>query len=170
MIGYIRLPNGVILQTVDGVIDTIYTGAAGAIDYYVPKFTAIDISESGISGNITTNGTDDVIANDCILLTSINAPLARYVNGGYCTLLTEINAPLANQITAINSSLTAKTIGDILHSAYVANKHYVYFNFISGSNANATAINAYLLATYGVTFTTVKNALVALGGTILNNA
>ena len=56
-IGYIRLPNGVILQTVAGVINTIYTGVGGGVTYYVPKdATLVDISLSGVSGQSIYDG------------------------------------------------------------------------------------------------------------------
>ena len=62
-IGYIRLPNGVILQTVSGVINTIYTGIAGRINYYVPKIITTDINISSASnyGDAIYNGSSSII-------------------------------------------------------------------------------------------------------------
>ena len=135
-IGYIRLPSGVILQTVAGVINTIYTGVGGGVTYYVPKdATLVDISLSGVSGQSIYNGG--------LELKTINAS---------------------------NCAFTAKSIGDILYAAYVANRANVNFNFIGGTNAGYGAVGVYTSATYGKTSFELINLLVTVdGGTVQIN-
>lgn len=168
--GYIKLPNGSILTTVAGVIDTTYTGLGGAITYYVPKIASIvDIGNSDLSGAITYNGVNifECWSFNVGRLKSVIASSAIVI---YChgdTTLTNLVANNAVHIDATGSALTAKSIGDILYAAYVDNRLNVTFEFIGGTNAIETAVNAYLLSTYGVSFDTVGNLLITNGGTIL---
>ena len=77
-IGYIRLPNGVILQTVAGVINTIYTGVAGGITYYVPKTTSyVDIQSSSIQGHLIYSGSSTIYSILNFNLLSLSAEKAR---------------------------------------------------------------------------------------------
>ena len=169
--GWVEFPDGTMQVTLSGVINTTYTGATGEIKYFVPKNNTggITISNSSISGAIVYNGTNNVNASGNVLLTSIKAENSPelYVFGN--TVMAYLIAGSASLVSASNCALTAKSIGDILFAAYVANRQNVNFNFSGGTNAASGVINTYLLATYGVTFATVYAAL-DVTGTILYNS
>lgn len=171
-VGYVRLPNGGILTTVAGVIDTTYSGVGGAITYYVPKTSVVLIATvSGLSGNIVYNGASDLYVFDNFGLTSLVANETGYVNTANNTDQTSIIANKAVEVIATNNALTAKSIGDILYAAYIDNREDVVYDFSGGTNADDTAIEAYLNATYGIaSILTIIDALNALGGTITYNS
>lgn len=174
-IGYIRLPNGVILQTVSGVINTIYTGVGGRITYYMPKNTAeVIISSSGVSGNISTNFTTKIFIGDCQWLVSIKAnEIEDRVYVVSCSNLAILEATKAIHIDAAGCALTAKSIGDILYAAYADNRANVNFDFSGGTNAANGLIEEYWLYTYAApTNVELSDVLVSLtgnGGTIQLN-
>lgn len=166
--GYIKLPNGSILTTVAGVINTTYTGVGGAITYYMPKTTeAVVIADSGITGYITHTGNSQFYAGGNTNLVSLRAEDSPLISCGGSTYLTTLIDNSATTISAVNCALTAKSIGDILYSAYADSRDSVNFNFSGGANALQSAVDAYLQATYSLTFDTIGNALIASGGTIL---
>lgn len=116
--GYIKLPNGTILTTVAGVINTTYTGVAGSITYYVPKVltTYVYAGDSGLSGNIVYNGDNQIslqtnlitslIANDSHilyaptngLLESVKADNAVTITLSACVKINNLNFPLGDAI------------------------------------------------------------------------
>ena len=167
-IGYIRLPNGDILQTVAGVINTIYTGIAGGINYYVPKNTSVvNVSESGLTGDLVYNGLSEIhaIAVNITKLTSNESTIVQsYGNSA----LTVIEANKAVTLIASGCALTAKSIGDILYAAYADNRANVNFDFSGGMNAAYSAIDDYLVNTYSVDIDTVVTALDVTGTIQLN--
>ena len=170
-IGYIRLPNGDILQTVAGIINTIYTGIAGGINYYVPKTTAeIDISSSGVRGNIVYNGLSEihVIAVPITKLTSNESTIVQSYGN---SLLTVIEANKTVTLIASGCALTAKSIGDILYAAYADNRANVNFDFSGGTNAVASAVYSYLTTQYAFVDPEVQvyDVLSDNGGTIQLN-
>lgn len=167
-IGYIRLPNGVILQTVSGVINTIYTGVGGRITYYVPKNSSVDVSGSGLSGEITYNGTQ-MISAISVPITKLTANLSTEIHSYSNSLLSVIEGEKAITVIANGCALTAKSIGDILYSAYVDNKANVNYNFTSGTNAAYSTIDEYLDENYSSDVDTIVNSLTANGGVIILN-
>lgn len=171
--GYIKLPNGTLLTTVAGVIDTTYTGVGGAITYYVPKIIdLVEISASGISGdlNVTSNAAYDVYIgynNFTKGIKFINAYRITCLNS---PILSVLIAKKAYRIIASTCALTAKSIGDILYQAYVDARMNVVYDFSGGTNANLTQIETYMLsAGYGVTAEDCILALVADGGVLTIN-
>lgn len=144
-VGYIRLPNGTILTTVDGEIDTTYSGIGGAITYYVPKvLTGASLYGSGLYGSITTTITEDLSLSEC----NLSSIIANYLLHLGCVnndLLTNLIAPKAISIVASGCALTAKSIGDILYAAYLANRANVVYNFSGGTNADDVDIWDYIL-------------------------
>lgn len=167
-IGYIRLPNGVILQTVSGVINTTYTGVAGRITYYVPKNSSVDVSGSGLSGEITYNGTQ-MISAISVPITKLTANLSTEIHSYSNSLLSVIEGEKAITVIANGCALTAKSIGDILYAAYVDNRANVNYNFIDGTNAGYDAIDDYLIENYSLDEATILNSLVTNGGVIMLN-
>ena len=150
-VGYIVTPNGRLLKTFAGEIDTTYTGKEGNILYLVPK-NSIDVSVevSSLKGGITYSGD-------------------RVLDVIQCPLLTSVVALNTKSVYSNNSSLTAKAIGDILQNAYTKNQLVCDYSFVGGNNALKGEVNSYLIATYsGLTFATVNTRLVTTnGGTIL---
>lgn len=172
-IGYVRLPNGVILQTVSGVINTIYTGVGGRITYYVPKNTSVvNVSESGLTGDIVYNGMSEihVIA---VPITKLTLNESTIVQSYSNSLLTVIEANKTVTLSASGCALTAKSIGDILYAAYADNRANVNFDFSGGTNAANGLIEDYWLYTYAApTSVELADVLVSLtgnGGTIQLN-
>lgn len=166
--GYIKLPNGTILTTVAGVIDTIYSGVGGAITYYVPKGTGANIMDSNINGDLTTNVKVLIGASETTLVSSLTATVSTYVYMYGYPILSSIIAPLATTAIAQNCALTAKSIGDIIYQAYIDNRQNVNFDFSGGTNALEGAVDTYLQSAYGVTYATVYSLLVTTNlGTIL---
>lgn len=131
------LPNGKVLKTTAGVINTTYTGYGGNITYYVPKDTIIlDITGSFISGGVVYNGKNGFGANGIIGLTSIIALNAENtVNLELSTNVSIFIAPKIHTTIANNAALTAKSIGDILYAAYLDNRENVVYDFSGGTNA-----------------------------------
>lgn len=171
--GWVEFPDGTMQVTLNGVINTTYTGATGEIKYFVPKNNVgqIAISSSDLAGKITYNGNfgADYFRAISTKITGANFPNKTIIDLSSNSLLTNILAPNAVNITAAGCALTAKSIGDILYQAYVANRQNVNFNFSGGTNATSGAVNTYLLAKYGIAFATVYAAL-DVTGTILYNA
>jgi hypothetical protein len=171
-VGYIFLPNGTILTTNgSGVIDTTYTGVGGAITYYVPKTNEVVIAvTSGLSGDIIWNGdaSEQFYVGFNSELTGVTAlnQETGLVNVATCAALTKLIAPKATIITATNCALTAKSIGDILYAAYIANRANVDYDFSGGTNADEEEVADYYLANYGESYTIAIGVLDALGGEI----
>lgn len=165
-----RLPNGGILATTAGVINYTYTGVSGRITYYVPKNSNVDVSSSGLSGEIAYNGTKNILAIS-VPITKLTANLSSEIHSYSNSLLSVIDVEKANTVIALNCALTAKSIGDILYAAYLDNRENVLFDFSGGANAGATAIYSYLTAQYGITDPEVEiyDTLLNNGGTILLN-
>lgn len=187
-VGWVKLPNGSLLETVSGVVDSTYSGVGGNITYYIPKSQTgtVDIKDSSISGDISTDVVAGFDSTNCDLLTSITAQYLEGLNSPNCNLLTSIGGallqaatcnaspslttlfcPKATTIYGQGCALTAKSIGDILYSAYIDNRASVAFNFSGGTNALQSTIDTYLQATHGVTVATVTTKLVTdLGGVV----
>lgn len=170
--GSIVLPNGELLNTVAGVINTTYVGKRGNLLYLVQKGQELELSNSGVGGKLTYNGSAVLNAASCPLVTELNALLSPYVGVTGNTILTSLVAPVAVVVQASSCALTAKSIGDILKAAYTANRMSVAFNFSLGNNALEGAVDTYLQSTYsGLTYATVYTKLVTdNGGTILIDA
>lgn len=174
-VGYVRLPNGTILTTADGEIDTVYSGVGGAITYYVPKNSSIiNISNSALSGDIIYNGVSDLNSNSNDL-TSLIAENSERIHCGVNANLSNVKAIKVFTINAVNCALTAKSIGDILYHAYIDNRENVVFNFSGGTNAAIQAIDDYILTIPGnqgdfqIGVDGVVDVLTDLGGVIVLN-
>ena len=168
--GYIKLPNGSVLVTTAGVINTTYTGVGGAVTYYVAKAnTDNSLLMSDIAGEIMYTGAGGIILTSCYNATSLiaNSAISVAIND---TTISTLQANKAISIDAEAASLTAKSIGDILYYANLESREDVVYSFNSGLNANHTAIAAYMLATYGLDLDDVlENLTSGLGGTITLN-
>lgn len=176
--GYIKLPNGTLLTTVAGVINTTYSGIGGNITYYIHKNSVnYDISASDLAGNVTVNicqptvGISTLLSFGCGNITSLNIVNLRKALVYGSSSLSTLIMPHATDLIASSCALTAKSIGDIIYSAYVDNREDVIYDFSSGTNANQTAIAAYMLTTYGLDLSNVLEDLTSgLGGVITLNA
>lgn len=172
--GYIKLPNGKLLTTVAGVIDTTYTGVGGAITYYVPKVltTQINVIRQSITGDIVYNGIEDLYIYETFI-TSLTSNDNNIVDAAYNLNLTTVKATKAFVVTLNQCALTAKSIGDILYQAYIDNREYVVYNFSGGTNApygdSLTGIYKYVLDTYGINLDDLTSVLSDLGGTFTFN-
>ena len=82
------LPDGSVLTSVSGIIDTTWSGVAGDITLVIPKVTSeFSISESNFIGKLETKATY-IYASDCTSLTSISAPKAITLGCSNCPSLT----------------------------------------------------------------------------------
>jgi hypothetical protein len=151
-VGYIRLPNGTILTTVSGVINTTYSGVGGAITYYVPKNSAIaefdSINITGITGDIITNFEGECRFSSQIYITGVTANKSTIINCSADAALTKLIAPKVITLYVSGCALTAKSIGDILYAAVADNRANVVYNFSGGTNADDVAIMSYITSTY----------------------
>jgi hypothetical protein len=167
--GYVKLPNGNVLTTVSGIIDTTYTGINGEIIYYVPKTTTIaQISASPVYGELKYDGSTHLY----VLGTYINSLIANEItdlDASLCIYLTSIVCAKIETLDASGSSLTAKSIGDLLYNAYLKDFNAISYDFTGGNNALQSAVDTYLKDTYnGLDFDTVYEKLVTdNSGTIL---
>jgi len=171
--GYVLLPNGKVLITSAGVINTTYNGYGGNITYYVPKdSTSVVVQGSSLAGSVISNRTErlDLPNND--LLLSVEVATCVNIQVDSSDNLTTLIAPEAVTVVANNCALTAKSIGDILYAAYDDNRASVAFDFSGGNNALQGDVDTYLQATYpGLTYATVYTILVTgNGGTITIDA
>ena len=167
-----RLPNGGILATTAGVINYTYTGIRGRITYYVPTNTSIvDVSSSGLSGEIVYNGVNEIHAIS-VPITKLTANKSTIIQAYSNSLLTIVEANKVVTLVASGCALTAKSIGDILYQAYIDNRAHVNYVFNGGTNAAYGAIEDYWLATYALsTNVELDDVLTALDvtGTIVLN-
>lgn len=166
--GYIKLPNGTILITTAGAIDTTYSGVSGYVTRYVPKNNTGFISMVGSTtiGEVTYTGNKRIEFSVIAGITGFTSNTVDRVVGIGCTHLVNAVCPKSNYINLSSCALTAKSIGDILYSAYIDNRQNVYFNFSGGDNALQSDVDAYLLSKYGVSYATIY-ALLDVTGTIL---
>ena len=135
-IGYVRLPNGGILTTTAGVINTTYTGVGGRITYFVPKTnTDTNIDASDIAGTLTRNADAAFSFAGCMNILGLNSPNGLVFNCGGSTAFENLVAPKATTIYGAGCAFTAKSIGDIIYAAYVDNRLNVNFDFSGGTNA-----------------------------------
>ena len=135
----------------------------------MPKNSSVDVSSSGLSGEITYNGTQSISAIS-VPITKLTANLSTEIHSYSNSLLSVIEGEKAINVVANGCALTAKSIGDILYAAYVDNRANVNFDFSGGTNADVDDVNDYLDSTYGVTFTgEVEYVMVANGGVIILN-
>lgn len=178
--GYIKLPNGTLLTTVAGVINTTYSGVGGAITYYVPKLGAINdliVSESDLIGAIKYNGilTESHFKSNNTFISELILPSSLLITTNNCNYLSNITAPKVSELYASGCALTAKSIGDILYQAYVDARMNVVYDFSGGTNASweedpVLSIVDYLNNTYGSGMALIiVSALELNGGTILIN-
>jgi len=166
--GWIQLPNGTYVETVNGLVNATAT-ISGAVTYFMPKDnTEASISTSAISGEITTDMANTLYSQGCANLTSIVANNLQSLNAINNSSLTSIIAPKAVYCNVLNCSLTAKAIGEILYAAYLEDRQNVYFDFSGGTNAGDNAIESYLMATYSVSVLDVIDRLDITGTIILN--
>ena len=136
-VGYVRLPNGGILTTVAGVIDTTYSGVGGNITYYLPKTnTDTNIDGSDIAGTLTRSSTALFSFVGCINIIGVISEHGLVFNCGGAASLDNLVAPKATTIFASGCALTAKSIGDILYAAYIDNRKNVVFDFSGVTNAS----------------------------------
>jgi hypothetical protein len=142
---------------------------SGSVTYFVPKNnTVAGISDSAISGEITTDIATKLYTHRCNNLTSITANNAITLGAVQCPLLTSIIAPKLAYCDVRICSLPSGALGEILYAAYLDDRQSVYFDFSGGTNANDTAIDSYLQATYSVTLAAVILRLDVTGTIILN--
>jgi len=128
-VGYVKLPNGVILTTVSGSINETYTGVNGAITYYIPKdITSTSIEVSDLAGSVIYNGLNPLSLIDNVSLVGVSAPYIVELSVSGC-------------------SLTAQSIGDQLLSFAKNNPTAIgaYGNFELGANATYLEVETYLL-------------------------
>lgn len=116
---YVILPDGSVLTSTSGIINTTWIGVAGSITLIKPKVTSkFSISESAFIGDLETKSAY-LNCDSCRSLTSISAPKATTLFGSNCISLTSISAQKATTLFGNNCiSLTTSSIYSILDNAY----------------------------------------------------
>ena len=168
--GYVLLPNGLILTTTAGKIDTTYTGIGGFRTVYVPKSNVgvVGINSSSIGGDITATGDTDYEFSLCPNLTGV---IYNGIGTLSCVgdpLLATLIAPNNSYINATSCALTAKSIGDILYFAYLDDRQNVFYDFSGGTSASEGDVDTYLIATYGVDLNSIITVLDVTGSISIN--
>ena len=121
-IGYIKFANGTKIYAVDGIIDTIWSGAEMGCTFYIQKGVSyIDIDENcSLKGDIKINSTSSVYAAFCNYLTGINAPSAPNFGVIFCSYLTSFSAPLSTNTSTYGcSSLSQQSIYNAFDNAFI---------------------------------------------------
>lgn len=91
---YIIAPDGSVITSTDGVINTTWGGSDGKVTLIVPKNQFINITASDFIGSLKTD-IPDISANACNYLTSIHALKATYISCSTCASLTNIYSDFA---------------------------------------------------------------------------
>lgn len=148
---YIKLPNGTLLTTTSGVIDTTYEGYAGVIRLTIPKTTVLlqltdNVGGSYFSGSFVTSiALSSLIIAGC-QFTSVSAVnLLSTLSIAVQEDLTSFYAPKAININAFGCALTAKSIGDWLFAAKKNNPtEHGSADFIGPDNAQDYLVAVYM--------------------------
>ena len=131
------LPDGSILTSTEGTIDTTWTGAAGAVTLIKNKDTSVfDMTNSDYIGNLITTQSDLLQTTDCASLTSISAPNVIDIYAGGCTSLTSLSAPNATYIDAFGCDLTAVAIAALLAELVATGNEDGTLDISGGSTAD----------------------------------
>lgn len=165
-VGYVRLPTGGVLETVDGAIDAVYNGSEGRITYYVPKDSAVaefdNANITGITGNISTDFAGQCKFSSQVYLTGITVTETTYLTCIADASLTNLVAPKAVEVYASGCALTAKSIGDFLIAASVNNPtESGIADFSGGTSANKGDIKAYMEIALDTTITSLGDWIAA---------
>jgi hypothetical protein len=115
---YCKTPDGAILTSNSGIIDTTWGGSLGSVVIAVPKTTeGLYLNNAWDTGSIGSDFIGDlnfnlaemyIDANNCTSLTSLSAPLATTISANNCASLTSLSAPSATTVYASNcASLTS---------------------------------------------------------------
>lgn len=172
--GYIKLPNGTILTTVAGIINTTYTGVGGAITFYSPKSNTNEVVVDGVPvhGTINTNIYDLYIAGISQIVGVICSENTMSIKNPGNINQAVLIAQKATVVDVTGCSIEAKYIGDVIYKAYSESRVNVNFKFGGGSNASmSSAVNPYFTATYGLSVFDVIDALIyTYGGVVTYNA
>lgn len=146
---YILMPNGALLTSASGVIDTTYSGYAGVATLSIPK-TSVVQALYNTTGSKYSDFSGEYITN---------MPLTTF-NISSNALITSAKAYKSKNIVAVGCALTAKSIGDLLVNFARNNATFAgTANFSGGTNAIDTDVDAYLVSIG----TTLSDILVTLG-------
>jgi len=143
---HVILPNGDVLESTAGVIDSDWQGVEGSIVLIVQKNTELfNIDELGvgtfalIANSLTINLTAEIIVRGSQGIDNLRALHATKINASNCLLrsvsatnvnylelfnspqLNDFYSPYATYVNGSNSAITAKSIGDFLIAASVNN-------------------------------------------------
>jgi len=150
--GYVFLPNGTMLTTIGGLIDTTYSGVGGKITYIIPKNAVVAILTGGYTaGDVVTDFAGELAFGGNSFLTSITANNTTSLICNDCALLTTISVNKADVIEAPRCHLTDKAIADIIIAA--ANEptvQDVVFDFTEYANATYGSVFIYANTNYGI--------------------
>jgi len=167
---HVILPNGDVLESTAGVIDSDWQGVEGSIVLIVQKNTELfNIDELGvgtfalIANSLTINLTAEIIVRGSQGIDNLRALHATKINASNCLLrsvsatnvnylelfnspqLNDFYSPYATYVDGGNSAITAKSIGDFLIAASVNNPNANgEADFSGGTNAIETAVAQYL--------------------------
>ena len=107
---YVVLPDGSVLTSTTGIINTTWAGAAGAVTLIVQKNTTnLSMDASDFIGILSINLVS-IGAPYCTKLTGTSAPNATIIDASDCTSLTTLSAPNATAIYASGCALTDVSI------------------------------------------------------------
>ena len=135
---YVVLPNGTILTSIEGTIDTTWTGAAGAVTLIKSKDTSVlDMTNSDYIGNLITTQSGSLQTVDCASLTSISAPNATSIDAYGCTSLTSLSAQNAIYIEA--SGCTSLTSLSAPNATTIEASYCTSLTSLSAPNATSIA-------------------------------
>ena len=160
---YVILPDGTKLTSTGGLINTTWTGAAGAVTLIVDNTSSlININSSDYIGELNSNA-EEVNCINCTSLTGISAPNASNIDASGCTSLTSLSAPNAMEIYASGCALTAVAIAALLAELLATGNTNGTLDISGGTSATFTDIE--LISGAGVNYNTLEDR----GWTITTN-
>ena len=122
---YCKLPNGTILTSTGGAIDSAWTGVEGSVVIAVPKdnaalFMGVDLgTPSDFIGTLQTNLSGVVNIAGCQTISSLIADSSTDLGMSGCTSLIILSAEISPSIYALSCpNLSAQSIYNALDNAY----------------------------------------------------
>ena len=134
---YVILPDGTTLTSTAGIINTTWTGAAGAVTLIVPNNTEeLLLTNADFIGELNTLFTGTLYCNSCTSLTTLSAPMATNLECDNCTSLTTLSAPNATAIYASGCALTDVSIAALFAELVATGNDDGTLDISGGTSAN----------------------------------
>jgi len=133
---YFRLPDGTVLTSVAGIIDTTWTGTAGFVYLIFDKTTSLCTIGGVYANQVFVSNASTMIDISYTSFNEINIPNCSHIICEANTFLHKITAPKADTLDFFGCQFTASEIEDILKQAYDSGNIDGCINVAGGTNAD----------------------------------